>query len=114
MQDYHDNLLFKKIHGYIAAGSIGNSMGELMEGYTVEERQQYWGWVDYLPEVTKHTPPRLPSVNDRAANPFDTGLGHPPIGHPHTRIPGTDIPTLFAAVGFDPTAYRCLPNLVFS
>ena len=84
MQDYHNNLLFKKIHGYIAAGSIGNSMGELMEGYTVEERQQYWGWVDYLPEVTKHTPPRLPSVNDRAANPFDTGLlaaGIPGSGH---------------------------------
>lgn len=89
MSDYHDNMLFKKIHGYIAAGSIGNSMGELMEGYTVEERQKYWGWIDYLPEVTKFTPPRLPSINDRAANPFDTGLGHPPIGHPHTRIPGT-------------------------
>ena len=46
----------RQIHGYIAAGSVGNSMGELMEGYTVEERQKYWGWVDYLPEVVKHTP----------------------------------------------------------
>lgn len=89
MQDYHDSRFFKKIHGYIAAGSVGNSMGELMEGYTVEERQKYWGWVDYLPEVVKHTPPRLPSINDRAANPFDTGLGHAPVHHPHTRIPGT-------------------------
>jgi ADP-ribosylglycohydrolase len=89
MSDFHDNLLFKKIHGYIAAGSVGNSMGELMEGYTVEERQQYWGYIDYLPEVTKFTGKRLFSVNDRAANPFDTGLGHPPIGHPHTRVPGT-------------------------
>ena len=35
MQDYHDRRYFKKIHGYIAAGSDGNSMGELMEGYTV-------------------------------------------------------------------------------
>ena len=88
MSDYHDSLLFKKIHGYIAAGSIGNSMGELMEGYTVEERQKYWGWIDYLPEVRKFYE-HLPTVNDRAANPFDTGLGHPPIHHPHVRVPGT-------------------------
>ena len=88
MSDYHDSQLFKRIHGYIAAGSIGNSMGELMEGYTVEERQQYWGWIDYLPEVRKFYE-HLPTVNDRAANPFDTGLGHPPIHHPHTRVPGT-------------------------
>ncbi|MGI5899497.1 MAG: ADP-ribosylglycohydrolase family protein [Christensenellales bacterium] len=88
MGDFKDNLLFKKIHGYVAAGSVGNSMGELPEGYTVEERQQYWGYIDYLPEVTKHTK-RLFSVNDRAANPYDTGLGHPKVGRPHTRVPGT-------------------------
>ncbi len=94
-KDYHDSLLFKKIHGYIAAGSVGNSMGELMEGYTVEERQKYWGWIDYLPVVEKVVTasggaerPR-PSINDRAANPFDTGLGHPPIGHHQVRVPGT-------------------------
>ena len=90
MSDYHDSLLFKKIHGYIAAGSIGNSMGELMEGYTVEERQKYWGWVDYLPEVTKDVEHRLPGINrKKASNPFDTGLGHPYFYHKHTRIPGT-------------------------
>ncbi len=33
-KDYHNSLLFQKIHGYIAAGSVGNSMGELMEGFT--------------------------------------------------------------------------------
>ena len=94
-RDYHDSLLFKKIYGYIAAGSIGNSMGELMEGYTVEERQQYWGWIDYLPAVHKIVGTRYgserpqPSVNDRASNPFDTGLGHPPIGHEQFRVPGT-------------------------
>lgn len=94
-KDYHESLLFKKIYGYIAAGSIGNSMGELMEGYTVEERRKYWGWVDYLPVVEKYVGkagsaerPR-PSINDRAANPFDTGLGHPPVGHDQVRVPGT-------------------------
>jgi len=82
-------LLFKKIHGYVAAGSIGNSMGELMEVYTVEERQRYWGYIDYLPEVVKGSKQRRPSENDRGAQPYDTGLGHPRIGHPHTRVPGT-------------------------
>lgn len=89
-RDYHDSLLFQKIHGYIAAGSVGNSMGELMEGFTVEERRKYWGWVDYLPEVTKVNGGRpQESVNHRASNPFDVGLGHPPCGKTQTRKPGT-------------------------
>ena len=83
-KDYHNSLLFQKIHGYIAAGSVGNSMGELMEGFTVEERRKYWGWVDYLPEVTKVNGGRpQESVNHRASNPFDVGLGHPQIGRAH-------------------------------
>lgn len=89
MSDYHNTTLFKRIHGYIAAGSIGNSMGELMEGYTVEERQEYWGYVDYLPEVKKGPGMERFTVLDRARNPFDVGFGHPPISHPHTRVPGT-------------------------
>ena len=89
MSDSNKTPLFKKIYGYVAAGSVGNSMGELPEGYTVEERQGYWGYIDYLPEAPKFIGERLFSVNDRAANPFDTGLGHPPIGHPHVRPPGT-------------------------
>ena len=89
MTDFRDNLLFKKIHGYVAAGSIGNSMGELPEGYTVEERNEYWGYIDYLPEVKKGFGPKLPTINDRARNPFDVGLGHARIGHPQVRVPGT-------------------------
>ena len=88
-KDFTNKTLFKKIYGYVAAGSIGNSMGEVPEGYTVEERQKYWGYIDYLPYAPKFIGKRLFSVNDRAANPFDTGLGHPPIGHPHVRVPGT-------------------------
>lgn len=95
MKTMRQNKLFKKIYGYVAGGSIGNSMGELMEGYTVEERQKYWGWIDYLPVVEKYvdasgaaTRPR-PSINNRASNPFDTGLGRPPIGHDQVRVPGT-------------------------
>jgi len=85
----YESELFKRIHGYVAAGSIGNSMGEMPEGYTVEERQKYWGWIDYLPEVKKGPGTHLPTINDRAKNPFDVGFGHPPVSHPHVRVPGT-------------------------
>ena len=88
MSNINKTELFKRIYGYIAAGSIGNSMGELMEGYTVEERQKFYGYIDYLPEVKK--PGReFPATNRKATNPFDVGFGHPPIRHTYTRAPGT-------------------------
>ena len=89
MSDYTKTNLFRKIYGYVAAGSVGNSMGEVPECYTVEERQKYWGYIDYLPEAPKYMGPRLPSVNDDVCYIFDPGLGPPRIGHPHVRPPGT-------------------------
>jgi ADP-ribosylglycohydrolase len=78
-----DNLLFKKIHGCIAAGSCGNSMGEIMEGDTVDERIEKFGWVEELLPVTKET------HSDTRWNPSDVALGHPLIYHGHVRPAGT-------------------------
>lgn len=89
MNDYTKTLLFHKIHGYVAAGSVGNSMGELPECYTVEERRKYWGYIDYMPEVRKHMGDYPPSITERAPALYDPGLGYPSIRHPHVRRPGT-------------------------
>ena len=75
--------LFKKIHGCIAAGSCGNSMGEIMEGDTVDERIEKFGWVEELLPVVKE------SHSNTRWNPADVSLGHPLVYHGHTRPAGT-------------------------
>ena len=40
--------LFSKIYGCEAAGTIGNSMGDVTEGFTWEEIEARWGFVDTL------------------------------------------------------------------
>ena len=80
-----DTLLFKKIHGCIAAGSCGNSMGEIMEGYTIDERIEKFGWVEELLPVTKIGR----SPDGWGVNPTDVSLGYPMISHAHTRPAGT-------------------------
>jgi len=79
------NKLFEKIYGCEAAGSIANSMGEIMEGWTIEERKQRLGYVEELLPVDK------PDYDGRLnrTNPADVSLGYPLIYHGHSRVPGT-------------------------
>ena len=79
------NRLFEKIYGCEAAGSIGNSMGEIMEGWTIEERKKRLGYVEELLPVVK------PDFDGRLnrTNPADVSLGYPLIYHGHSRVAGT-------------------------
>lgn len=79
------NLLFDKIYGCEAAGSIGNSMGEIMEGWTVDERRKKLGWVEELLPVDK---PEFDGRLNRT-NPADVSLGYPLVYHKHSRVAGT-------------------------
>lgn len=88
MKDKYDNLLFRKIFACEAAGAIGNSMGEIMEGFTIEQRQEKWGYVTEMLPVVKREHRRDPA-NPGTNNPADFGLGHPLEYHAHTRIAGT-------------------------
>ena len=80
-----DTLLFKKIYGCVAAGSCGNAMGEVMEGDTVAERNEKYGWVEKLLPVTQE--PRDPSAWGH--NPADVSLGYPMVQYHYPRPVGT-------------------------
>lgn len=77
--------LFEKIYGCEAAGSIGNSMGEIMEGWTVAQRRERLGYVTQLLPVEK---PEMDGRLNRT-NPADVNLGKPLIYHGHSRVAGT-------------------------
>ena len=77
--------LFDKIYGCEAAGSIGNSMGEIMEGWTIAQRKERLGYVTELLPVEK---PEMDGRLNRT-NPADVNLGKPLIYHGHRRAAGT-------------------------
>lgn len=79
------NQLFEKIYGCEAAGSIGNSMGEIMEGWSIDERKKRLGYVEELLPVEK---PDFDGKLNRT-NPADVHLGYPLIYHKHSRVAGT-------------------------
>ena len=47
------NMLFARIYGCEAAGTIGNSMGDVTEGYSYREIEEKFGFVDRLLEQDK-------------------------------------------------------------
>lgn len=70
------DLLFKKLFGCEAAGAIGNSMGEIMEGLTYKESREKYGIVDTLLPV------------DKTGHETPTDIGPRIIYYPHHREPG--------------------------
>lgn len=77
------NRLFSKIYGCEAACTIGNSMGDVTEGFTYEEIEQRWGLVDTLLPQTKWG--KDGSLTDRV---WYQQFGPDLVYHAHTRPAG--------------------------
>jgi ADP-ribosylglycohydrolase len=75
--------LFSKIYGCEAAGTIGNSMGDVTEGFTYEEIEERWGFVDKLLPQNKWG--RDGSLGDRI---WRQQFGKDMHYHAHSRPPG--------------------------
>lgn len=68
--------LFAKIYGCEAAGTIGNSMGDVTEGYSYQQIEEKWGFVDTM------------LAQDKAARVRHADLGPTLVYHAHHRPPG--------------------------
>ncbi|HZG87867.1 ADP-ribosylglycohydrolase family protein [Paenibacillus sp.] len=80
-----NNRLFAKIYGCEAAGTIGNSMGDVTEGLLWHEIEEKYGFVtELLPQEKKGS---VVSGNDDKTTEGQP-LGPKLIYHPHTRPPG--------------------------
>jgi ADP-ribosylglycohydrolase len=75
--------LFAKIYGCEAAGTIGNSMGDVTEGFTYEEIEKRWGFVDRMLPQNKFGKDN--TVCDRVRR---QQFGGDMIYHGHSRPPG--------------------------
>lgn len=73
------SVLFDKIHGCEAAGAIGNSMGDPVEGLTYKEIEAKYGFLDKM----------VPQDLEDHDHPSDTGLGPRFIYHAHHRDAGS-------------------------
>lgn len=71
------NKLFEKIYGCEAAGTIANSMGDVVEGLSYMQIEEKYGFVDQLLAQDKQGHQRLTD-----------GLGPDLIYHPHHRPAG--------------------------
>jgi ADP-ribosylglycohydrolase len=71
--------LFEKIYGCEAAGTIGNAMGDVTEGYSWQEIEEKWGFVDRM----------LPQDKVDRVRQSDTSLGPKFVYHAHHRPAGT-------------------------
>ena len=77
------NKLFSKIHGCEAAGTIGNSMGDVTEGFSYMEIEERWGFVDKLLPQNKWG--RDGSLGDRI---WKQQFGKDMHYYAHSRPPG--------------------------
>ena len=76
--------LFSKIYGCEAAGAIANSMGDVTEGFTWEEIEAKWGFVDKLLPQKKWNE-KEGKLEDRVKK---VQFGNDLVYHAHERKPG--------------------------
>ena len=77
------NKLFAKIYGCEAAATIANSMGDVTEGFTYEEIEKRWGFVDKMMPQNKWGKDN--TLSDRVRR---LQFGYQMYSHAHARPPG--------------------------